>query len=407
MFMQWPLIQFGRLYAEPSRNGIYKSKGDQGTGVKIVNMGEMFAYDVIGTQDMKRVRMNAAEMDRAGLANGDLLFGRRSLVEAGAGKCCLVENLSEPTTFESSIIRVRVKQSIVRPRFLFYWFRSHQGAGRVRAIVTGTNVKGIRGSVLKNIDVACPPVNIQDAIVSVVRTYDDLIANNRRRIQLLEEAARLLYREWFVHLRFPGHEHTKIKDGIPEGWEKTTANNVMDVFSGGTPKTANPAFWGGDIPFYTPRDSPESAYVATTGKMLTEEGLRNCNSKLYPKDTVFITARGTVGKINLAQTAMAMNQSCYALVARLPLNQFFLYYALVNGVEQFRSRASGAVFDAIVCDTFKLIPFILPEPRLIEMFTGFVTPALRQIDILSSQIRKLQSARDLLLPKLMSGEVAV
>ena len=90
---------------------------------------------------------------------------------------------------------------------------------------------------------------------------------------------------------------------------------------------------------------------------LTEEGLRNCSSRLYPKDTVFITARGTVGKINLAQTDMAMNQSCYALIAKPPLNQQFLYFALVENVEQFRSRAVGAIFDAIIRNTFKLIPF--------------------------------------------------
>jgi type I restriction enzyme, S subunit len=130
-------------------------------------------------------------------------------------------------------------------------------------------------------------------------------------------------------------------------------------------------YWDGDIPFYTPKDATDSVYVYNTQKMITEEGLRSCNSQLYTKDTVFITARGTVGNINLAQTRMAMNQSCYALVAKLPINQHFLYFALISEVEQFRSRAVGAVFDAVIRDTFKLIPFLVPDEKIINPTTIF------------------------------------
>ncbi len=242
-------------------------------------------------------------------------------------------------------------------------------------------------------------------IASILSAYDDLIENNRRRIQLLEQAARLLYKEWFVHLRFPGHEHTKIHNGIPEGWEKKTAFDVMEVLSGGTPKTTVPDYWDGGIPFFTPKDSTDYPYVSSTEKTLTDSGLKNCNSKLYPKDTVFFTARGTVGKINLAQCPMTMNQSCYALVAKPPVNQYYLYFALVDGVEQFRSRAVGAVFDAIIRDTFKLIPFIAPDGTIIQAFTEHAIPILRQIDVLSSETKKLIQARDLLLPRLMNGEL--
>lgn len=104
---------------------------------------------------------------------------------------------------------------------------------------------------------------------------------------------------------------------------------------------------------------------------------------------------------------MAMNQSCYALVAKPPVNQYYLYFALVDGVEQFRSRAVGAVFDAIIRDTFRLIPFIAPDGTIIQTFTEHVTPILRQIDVLSKEIRKLSQARDLLLPRLMNNEVAL
>ncbi len=126
---------------------------------------------------------------------------------------------------------------------------------------------------------------------------------------------------------------------------------------------------------------------------------------MYPKDTVFVAARGTVGKITLAQTDMAMNQTCYALIAHPPLNQHFLYCALVEGVEQLRSRAVGSVFNAIIRDTFKQIPFLVPDEAVIRMFSKHVTLMIRQIDTLSHETRKLAQARDLLLPRLMSGEV--
>ncbi len=291
--------------------------------------------------------------------------------------------------------------------YLAYALQSPSVQGRFKGMGFGATVDHVRVGDAERLPIPCPPLDVQKSIGSTLSTYDNLIENNRRRIQLLEQSARLLYKEWFVHLRFPGHEHVKIKDGVPEGWEKKTASEVMEVLSGGTPKTTIPAYWDGDIPFFTPKDAVDYAYVAETEKTITEDGLKNCNSKLYPKDTVFITARGTVGKINLAQTDMAMNQSCYALVSKPPLNQHFLYFALVEGVEQFRSRAVGAVFDAIIRDTFKLIPFVVPDEKLITMFTEHVSPTLNQIDILSAQTRKLMEARDLLLPRLMNREIPV
>lgn len=290
------------------------------------------------------------------------------------------------------------------PRFSAYFLKSIlTGTSSNKAAVPGVNRNDLHA---RKVTVTRNRVR-QKAIAEILSTYDDLIENNRRRIKLLEQSARLLYKEWFIHLRYPGHEHVKIKDGIPEVWGETTAFDVMDVLSGGTPKTKVPGYWGGNIPFFTPKDALDYAYVFETEKTVTEDGLRNCNSKLYPKDTVFITARGTVGKINLAQTAMAMNQSCYALVAKSPLNQHYLYFALVDAVDQFRSRAVGAVFDAIIRDTFKLIPFIVPDEKLITMFSEYVEPILNQIEVVSGQTRKLVDAHNLLLPSLMNGEVAV
>ena len=285
------------------------------------------------------------------------------------------------------------------PRFAAYLLESVLAASSDKTAVPGVNRNELHA---RNVRVT-RDVSQQMEITSILSAYDDLIENNRRRIQLLEQAARTIYKEWFVRLRFPGHEQVKVQDGVPEGWERKTAFEVMEVLSGGTPKTNVPSYWGGDIPFFTPKDATDCFYTFSTERTLTQDGLRNCNSGLHPKDTVFITARGTVGKLTLAQTDMAMNQTCYALVARPPLNQHFLYCAIVQGVEQLRSRAVGSVFDAIIRDTFKQIPFLIPSHAVIRMFSKHVIPMLRQVDILLHETRKLSQARDLLLPRLMSG----
>ena len=223
----------------------------------------------------------------------------------------------------------------------------------------------------------------------------------------MEKAAKNLYNEWFVELRFPGHETATFVDGLPQGWEEKTLYDVVDVLSGGTPKTSNTAYWGDDIPFFTPKDTGDLPYVYDTEKMITEEGLKNCNSRLYDKDTLFITARGTVGKLRLAQRPMAMNQSCYALKSKTHLSQPFLFFAITERVNHLKGRAAGAVFDAIVVDTFKKIPMTIPTKEVADAFVKVSRRSLSQIDSLSAINRNLIKARDLLLPRLMDGRITV
>ncbi|MBF0401530.1 MAG: restriction endonuclease subunit S [Magnetococcales bacterium] len=293
------------------------------------------------------------------------------------------------------------------PKFIYYLLILNADVIRGVGLGGGAATPIVNKTAFSNIQIQVPKKSSWQAIASILSAYDDLIENNRRRIRLLEEAARLLYREWFVHFRFPGHEHVKIVDGVPEGWERKTAFDTMEVLSGGTPKTGNPEYWDGEIPFFTPKDATDTIFSGVTEKTLSEAGLKNCNSRLYPKHTVFITARGTVGKLNMAQLPMAMNQSCYALVALPPLNQEILYFALGAAITEFKGRAVGAVFDAIIVDTFKLIPFMVPPEQLVREFTQSVEPMVAQADTLLTQNHKLRAARDLLLPRLMNGEIVV
>lgn len=278
---------------------------------------------------------------------------------------------------------------------------------RVKQFTQGAAQDNLSQEKLLSIEFQVPKVEEQRRIASILSSYDDLIENNRRRMTLLEDAARHVFQEWFMCQRFPGYEHAHIADGVPEGWEKRTALDAIQVLSGGTPKTSNPDYWDGDIPFYTPKDAADGTWVTDCGRTITDLGLKNCNSKLYPKETVFISARGTVGKLNMAQRPMAMSQSCYALIGKNHLTQTFVYSAMQAAVETLRQQAVGAVFDAIIVDTFKRISLLVPEPKIVRLFDEAVRPFFDQVENLTIQNQKLRAARDLLLPGLMIGDITV
>lgn len=387
--MSWPLVRFEELYSEPSRNGVYKPKQFHGSGVRIVNMGELFAYDIIADQEMKRLAMTDAEMARSGLADGDLLFGRRSLVEAGAGKCSLVEGLSEATTFESSIIRVRVDQDRLRPRFIYYWLKSHVGRGKIRAIVTGTNVKGIKASVLKHVQVPCPTTEAQDLIVDRLRAYDDLIENNLRRIQLLEQAARLLYKDWFVHFRFPGHKHVKIIDGVPEGWELKTLGDVVEVTKGknitkGSAKDGSvPVVAGGLSPAYNHDTANAIAPVITVSASGANAGYVNLyHEDIWASDCSYISRTST--------------DSLY-----------YLYLLLTSKQKEIFGFQRGAAQPHVYPNDLKRLPLLVPMESIVRLFEESVSHNFLQVKGLLEQNKLLTQARNLLLPRLMNGEITV
>lgn len=260
------------------------------------------------------------------------------------------------------------------------------------------------------IPVRVPDIVEQERIADILSAYDDLIEVNRRRIAALEEIARGLFTEWFTCLRFPGHEDVAIEDTangqLPAGWRIGPFTEVADVLSGGTPKKDRPEYWGGEIPFFTPRDASESAWALDTLANVTSEGVANCNSKLYPKDTVFITARGTVGKVALAGGPMAMNQSCYALVGR-GYPQFFVFSYTQFAAAHLRAMSNGAVFDTIIVDTFRKLQLPIPPAALAEKYSNTVVPIFEMSRVIAEATKRLAAARDLLLPRLISGQLSV
>lgn len=360
-----------------------------------------------GNKTKKWPSSECDELGRYRLAENDVILAMDRPIVGDGLKMAWIKPEDLPALLVQRVCRLRGKPGSALTSFIRYVLAAPDFSAHIRRITTGANIPHISGKDISAYEFNLPDLVDQVRIVDCLSVYDDLIATNQRRIALLEDAARRLYREWFVHLRFPGHELVPVKDGVPEGWLRGSAHDFISILNGGTPKTGAGHYWDGEIPFFTPKDSPDAYYVLGTEKTLTETGLASCNSRLFAKDTTFITARGTVGKVALAQRPMAMNQSCYALVPKHEYDNLFLFAAIKDAVEYFKQVAVGGVFDAIVVDTFKVIPFVLPDDAVTRAFGNAVRPLFQQVEALLLQNVQLTRARDLLLPKVMSGQLDV
>lgn len=366
-------------------------------------------YPFIQTADVKAAELYLTDFEQtyseAGLEQSRL-WPKGTLCITIAANIAETAILGIDACFPDSIIGFLPYSGKADARFIKYTFDSALKT-RYRAFTQGAAQDNLSQEKLLALTLPVPDFNLQCRIADILSAYDDLIENNRRRMALLQESARVLYREWFVRLHFPGYEHTRILDGVPDGWNPTTAFDSVHILSGGTPSTSNPDYWDGGISFYTPKDAVGAVWVTDTERTITELGLKRCNSHLYPMKTVFISARGTVGKLNMADRPMAMSQSCYALIGKEDLTQEFLYCAIEAGIGVLRQQASGAVFDAIIVDTFKRIPFVMPHSKIMRAFNEQIEPVFEQLRNLTTQNRRLRAARDLLLPRAMNGELAV
>ncbi len=305
---------------------------------------------------------------------------------------------------------VRPDKSKVLPRFLHYYFMSQAWKSIIESnIISGATVDRIPIKKFPDFKVSIPSINKQHSISEVLSAYDDLIENNRRRIQLLEESARLLYKEWFVHLRFPGHEHTKITAGIPEGWKRKKIAEVCDTIGGGTPSTKISDYWGGDITWVVPSDitSNHSLILLESDRKITEKGLRESSATMVPAETILMTSRASVGFFALMDHEVCTNQGFISIIPHNSHSRMYLLFNLLNRVNEIRGNAKGTTYPEISKGRFREMSILMPSQVLMGQFESIVHDIIQQVRCLMKSKMNLVKARDLLLPKLMTGEVAV
>lgn len=305
----WEEQKFGDLYLIPSRNGLTRPSSVRGAGYKFINMGEIFAYNRIGRIETELVQLNEKEKKEMTLQKNDLLFARQSLVFAGAGKCSIVLDVEDVVSFESHIIRVRLNPEIANPMFYYYYFSLPYNS--VKTIVQQCAQAGIRGSDLEKIKVPCPHIEIQNQIADILSAYDDLIEANNRRIELLEQTAQELYKEWFVRFRFPGYENVEFENGLPEGWERNKIQKYYNTCSGGTPSRSNPEYFESGVYPWVKTGEIKDCVIIDTEEYITQEAVNNSSAKVLPAKSVAMAMYGVnIGLLAYFDSEMTCNQAC-------------------------------------------------------------------------------------------------
>ena len=294
-------------------------------------------------------------------------------------------------------------------KYLYYWVKSSEGTGILYNTTIGSSQKALTISALKNIKVSLPPRSVQDKIVEVVSAYDDLIENNQRQIKLLEEAAQRLYKEWFVDLRFPGHENTKIVDGVPEGWSYEKLGALTQTTSGGTPSRRKSEYYvNGSIKWVKTKELNDG-FIFETEESITEDAVKNSSAKILPGGTLMVAMYGvTIGKIGITASEMACNQACCAFISYDGIiSRGYLYCWLMENRNYLISQGKGAAQPNLSQEVIKNFSVLCPDKRIMNDFTRIVTAMLENKRVLENEILMLSKTRDDLLPKLMSGEVEV
>lgn len=317
------------------------------------------------------------------LKKGDIVFSRVGSVD----RCSFVGQKHDGWMFSGRCLRVRPSEE-VDSLFLYYFFCLNTTKKFVRSIAVGATMPSINTKLLGEVEVVCPEIEEQRKIADILSKIDDKIEENQKINENLEHQSLALFSNYYEQ------SNTEI-----------SFTDLIQVLGGGTPKTSESTYWNGNIPFFTPKDVG-FPYTLATEKTITEDGLLHCNSRLYPVNTVFVTARGTVGKVGIAGVPMAMNQSCYALIGK-GIHQLLVYFYTLKAIDRLKHKASGAVFDAIITKDFEMEQVFKLSPNDTDTFIRIVEPMYQSILNNSIEKQRLIALRDSLLPKLMSGEIDV
>ena len=324
------------------------------------------------------------------------------------GKPVLIKD-DRKFVFQRHIAILRPNSEVVDSRFLYYVMLSRDFYMQADSVAIGAAQRTINLTSLRNMKVELPSLANQIHIADILSRYDSLIENYQKQIKLLEEAAQRLYKEWFVDLHFPGHENTKIVDGVSEGWEKKRAIDFFDMSIGKTPPRAEKEWFSTsdkDVAWVSISDMKDVMFVNTTGEKLTKEACEKFNVKIVPEGTVLLSFKLTVGRVSIADIPVCTNEAiAHFIGTRNSWREYTLLY-LRNYHYDSLGNTSG-ISKAVNSTIIKNMPFLMPCDVILESFSKIVSPLFVKIRNTYSQIRHLTEARDRLLPKLMSGEIAV
>lgn len=409
MKVQWPRVKLDHL-TEDDRQityGVVKPGDPVEDGIKFVRGGDVFQ----GRIALDKLRTISPQLSQT---------YKRTILQGGELLISLVGNPGEvaivPPSLAGGNIARQVGLIALRPdidaRFAMYFLMSPNGRAELFTLTGGAVQQVINLADLKRVKIPTPPLSKQRKIAAILSGYDDLFENNLKRIALLEEAARQLYKEWFVRLRFPGHEHTSIVDGVPEGWSEGVIGTLAKVQSGYAFKSRDWLTEGN--PVIKIKNIDNNTLDIDNCQCVSDEVAESAiKFQLQEGDFLIAMTGATIGKIGI----MPRTQKRYYLNQRVgilrptfepnPIPFLFTFFNTENAQSQVLNLAGGAAQPNISPRQIESIKFLLPPESLFSTFIESCHPLFNQRLVLLEQNEKLKQASDLLLPRLMSGEILV
>jgi len=370
-------------------------------------------YPFVQTGDVKAAELYLSKYSQTynekGLAQSKL-WAPETLCITIAANIADTAILKIKACFPDSVVGFVADHKKADVRFVKYYIDTIKLS--MQNVSKGTTQDNLSLDKLMTFDFAVPPIETQQKIATILSIYDDLIENNIRRIKVLEEMTQTIYREWFVNFRFPGHEKVKMVDSllgkIPEAWEVKPVSEKYKTGSGGTPSRKHDDYYGGEFPWIKTRELKDG-FVLEAEEKITGLGLKKSSAKLFPEDTVIIAMYGaTIGRLGILTQEAATNQACCALLPLVePFGTAYIYWYLLNNRKELISLGQGAAQQNISQIVIKKFEMLVPETTIVERFNQTADLALRKIKNLSLKNKNLRQARNLLLPKLISGAIDV
>ena len=382
--MAWEKVKLGDLYEV--HNGLSKGGKFFGSGYPFLSFSTVFNNWFIPQNIKDLVQSTDKEQESYSIKKGDVFITRTSETADELGMSCVALKDYPQATYNGFCKRLRpIKSNYeINPRYIGYYLRTSDFRGKFLGLSgTMTTRASLRNEDLLAMEILLPPIKEQKRIADILSAYDDLIENNQKQIKLLEEAAQRLYKQWFIDLRFPGHETTPIVDGLPEGWRKECLGNLVPILTG--KKDANYGTADGKYPFFTCSQEPVKSpgYSFDTSAVILA-GNGDFNVKLYR------------GKFEAYQRT-------YVLAPK-DKNYLYLVYNSVQGkMRELFQGASGSTIKFLTKGMIESIPIVIPSNLILKKFNDLQDAIQKKIEVLKTSIICSVESRDRLLPKLMNG----
>ena len=383
--MMWEIAKLGdiskNIQTGPFGSQLHQSDYSE-CGIPVV-MPKDLVGGKISEESIARVdKTHVERLCRHKIEVGDILYSRRGDV----GRCAHVTKKEEGWLCGTGCLRVTIDSEKADSRFVFFQLQHPDTVGWVEKHAVGATMLNLNTTILSSVPIRLPTLEIQKRIADILSAYDDLIENNQKQIKLLEEAAQRLYKEWFVDLRFPGHENTKIVDGVPEGWSRTNINEILT--------------------FHRGYDLTKNEMKAGRYPVVGSTTVIGYHNEFKIKGPGIVTGRsGSLGKYQFIwDNFWPHNTSLY--ISDYKDHNIFFVYSLLQTVD-FASLNNGGAIPTLNRNVLSNIEVIEPTDELQEMFAKIAEAQYRKIRNMEKQNNQLKMARDGLLPNLMSGEVEV